>query len=94
MTVTLPEELAPSKRAAVEALLAEVRPHNNADHNLDTRPRQERAGRGRCYVCHKTGGHMGGHHVVPGDNDSVVPVHPRCHRKLHAKPRRPVLATG
>lgn len=90
----LPAELAPAKRAAVEALLAEVRPHTSADHNLDTRPREERSGRGRCYVCGMTGGAMGGHHVRPGDHTSVVPVHPRCHRKLHRKPRRPAVLTG
>lgn len=92
----LPPELAPAKRAAVEALLAEVHPHVAGGHQLDTRSRDERNTRGRCYVCKGTRGAMGGHHVVPGDDSSVVPVHPRCHRKLHRKPsaKRPAGATA
>lgn len=90
----LPPELAPAKRAAVEQLLAEVRPHTAANHNLDPRDRDQRNARGACYVCHGTRGAMGGHHVRPGDDSSVVPVHPRCHRKLHRRGRTSARPTG
>lgn len=89
----LPTELAPAKRAAVEQLLAEVKVVGSHTHDL-SRSREERSGRPRCYVCGMTGGAMGGHHVRPGDDSSVVPVHARCHRKLHRKPRRAALQTG
>lgn len=81
--MTLPDELAPALRARAEALLAEC--HPAAPGEPDSRSREERSGRGACYVCHRRGGAMGGHHVVPGDDSSVVPVHPSCHRKLHRK---------
>lgn len=88
----LPEELAPALRERALALLSEVKVVGT--HLHDERPRQDRSERGACVVCHKTGGHMGGHHVRPGDNTSVVPVHPACHRKLHrrGKPRRGAVA--
>lgn len=86
--VELPPELAPSKRAAVEALLAEV-PTTSAPE-----PQRGSNRRGRCYVCQGTRGAMGGHHVIPGDDSSVVPVHRRCHVKLHRKPKRAVTATA
>jgi len=92
----LPPELAPTKRAAVEALLAEVHPHVAGGHQLPTTSRTERSGRAACCVCRGTRGAMGGHHLVPGDDSSVVPVHPSCHRKLHRKPtaKRPAGPTA
>lgn len=84
MTVQLPEELAPALRARAEALLAECQ----QVHAPDVTPkgtREERNGRGACYVCRSLKGRMGGHHLVPGDDSTVVPVHPACHRRLHNK---------
>lgn len=82
MTVTLPPELAPSLREAAERLLAETSPAVRPE--LETkRSREERNGRPPCHVCRGRGGAMGGHHLVPGDDNSVVPVHARCHRRLH-----------
>lgn len=75
----LPPELAPALRARAEALLAECKPAAHPP------LRPGRSKREPCYVCHKTRGPMGGHHVIPGDDSSVVPVHRGCHRKLHAR---------
>lgn len=77
----VPDELAPSKRAALDALLAEV---PLADERPTKATRYKgRQGR-RCYVCKRTTtGPMTGHHVVPGDDSTVVDVHARCHRRLH-----------
>lgn len=83
--MTLPEELAPALRARAEQLLAEVSPPRPVDVRGDRRSREARSERPPCYVCHGTRGAMGGHHVVPGDDSSVVPVHASCHRKLHRK---------
>lgn len=85
MTAQLPEELAPALRARAEQLLAECSPPRPVDVRGDRRDRQARSGRPPCYVCHGTRGAMGGHHVIPGDDSSVVPVHAACHRKLHRK---------
>lgn len=89
MTVHLPEELAPALRQRAEQLLAECRPAAPTDVRVDVahRSRVERSGRGPCYVCHRQEGAMGGHHLVPGDDSTVVPVHHGCHRKLHRKDR-------
>lgn len=81
MTVQLPPELAPSLRAKAEQLLAECK---QAEHPEPTRGRNLRQ---RCYVCRKTNGKMGGHHLVHGDDSTVVPVHPSCHVKLHRQDR-------
>jgi hypothetical protein len=83
VAVDLPPELAPALRERVEQLLAECPPA--------TKPTITHA-RGRdlrppCYVCRRTTGRMGGHHVRPGDDTSVVPVHRSCHRKLHTDKR-------
>lgn len=85
LVVELPPELAPTQRAAVEALLAEV---PLALRGTESNRAQVNDHRGACVVCHRTTGAMGGHHRIPGDNSSVVPVHPACHRRLHRKPRR------
>ena len=72
----LPDELAPKLRAAVEALLAEV----------ETDPRRPPPDRGRskqrCWRCGGENGKMTFHHL---DSGSTVPVHPRCHRKIHGQ---------
>lgn len=77
--VDLPPDLAPAQRARVEQLLTEVplAPH--------PRPRGRGDMRKPCYVCHSKDGRMGGHHLVHGDDSTVVPVHRSCHRKLHPK---------
>lgn len=92
MTVHLPDELAPALRARAEQLLAETRPADTG--TLPTTTREQRSGRGPCYVCGQRRGRMGGHHVVPGDDSSVVPVHPSCHRKLHRKAKAAQVVAG
>lgn len=87
-------ELAPALRERAEALLAECRTVDVASKAGTPGDRDERSGRGACYVCHGTRGAMGGHHVIPGDDRSVVPVHPACHRRLHRKARTEVRATA
>lgn len=88
MTVNLPEELAPQLREAAEQLLAECK---LADHPEPRRTKRERQG---CHVCHSRKGRMGGHHLVPGDDSTVVPVHPSCHVKLHRADRAPSRCTA
>ena len=92
--MTLPPELAPALRERAEQLLAACSPPRPVDVREDQRDRTERSGRPPCYVCHRTGGAMGGHHVIPGDDSSVVPVHPACHRRLHRKDKAPAAITA
>jgi hypothetical protein len=77
--VDLPPELAPAQRARVEQFLSAV---PMAAHPPARRGRNQRAA---CHVCHRKDGPMGGHHLVHGDDSTVVPVHRSCHRKLHPK---------
>ncbi len=86
--IDLPDELAPSLREAMLALVAETGVvEHRPEHRPTVRHDPARQGRAACYVCHRSTGPMGGHHLRPGDNESVVPVHRGCHRRLHASGR-------
>lgn len=72
----LPDELAPKLRAAVERLLAEVEVGPQ-------RPPPDRTRREfKCWRCGGRNGTLTFHHL---DDGSTVPVHPRCHRKIHGQ---------
>jgi hypothetical protein len=72
--VALPEDLAPSLRARVDALLAEV--ELTAAPPV-TKPRGK-LGK-RCWLCHNQGP-LVMHHV---SSTRTVFIHKSCHRKLH-----------
>ena len=74
-SVNLPDELAPTLRAAAERLLSEVEVH---DGNKPLTPRPKK---NRCWRCGGVGP-LALHHL---DNGKVVMVHKKCHRKLHKK---------
>lgn len=77
VVATLPDELAPSLRAAAEKLLAEVGEAPPRDPTTAPRPKR----RNRCIVCGGTGP-LGGHHSADG---TVQWIHRHCHVKLHRR---------
>lgn len=81
-SVRLPDDLAPSLRAAALALLAEVKIARHPPLHPPKRPPIN-----RCHFCGGDGP-MVDHHVVPGDHSTIVYAHPSCHRKHHARERR------
>lgn len=74
----LPDELAPKLRAAVERLLAEVGAPPPRDGEAGRNPRTKQ----KCWRCGGRDGSLTFHHL---DDGSVVPVHQRCHRKIHGQ---------
>lgn len=75
MTITLPQDLAPSLVQRVEEFLAEVALVEAPPLVIDLTYRGP-----RCVVCHQ-GGKLGGHHGP----DGVEWIHRACHRQLHRK---------
>lgn len=82
VTITLPEQLAPSLVARVQQLLAEVTPTVAPRRPF---PKRTEYHGPRCVVCHQ-GGRLGGHHAADG---SIEWIHRSCHRQLHNRRRGP-----
>lgn len=75
-TMTLPADLAPTLRTAVEELVAECGLAPVVQPGRDSTPRRDPP---RCTVCHRAG-RLSGHHAADG---GIVWIHRGCHRRLH-----------